>query len=89
MQHLPHTGLFLLWKVALQIRIQGRLKIRPCIATICKMQQVCFYDNNSTKQLNKENINTIYLIKKPEHIFDVQAFDIWLPDLGSNQGPAD
>jgi hypothetical protein len=53
------------------------------------MQQVCFYDNNSTKQLNKENINTIYLIKKPEHIFDVQAFDIWLPDLGSNQGPAD
>lgn len=25
--------------------------------------------------------------KKPEHY--VQAFKIWLPDLGSNQGPAD
>ena len=34
---LPHTGLFLLWKVALQIRIRRRLKSincffrRPCV----------------------------------------------------------
>ena len=28
---LPHTGLFLLWKVALQMRIRRRLKTRGAI----------------------------------------------------------
>ena len=33
---LPHTGLFLLWKVALQMRIRRRLKIfrRPFVVDV-------------------------------------------------------
>ena len=36
---------------------------------------------------NAEEAKVVAVNKKPEHC--VQAFKIWLPDLGSNQGPAD
>ena len=37
---LPHTGLFLLWKVALQMRIRHRLKIRYTIISITSSERM-------------------------------------------------